>query len=145
MANAQVGNIEWGAGTIGPLATVTAYTLFPPQNITTMTNQSIPPTAVPALPSMVNRDRSSMALLVIVAADKAFNLDYQFTPDSGANWFIGQQIASSTVTVDGGTAGYTNAAVLNAQVGYEFRVQIWDTAGTSLNAAYEWRLYSDNS
>ncbi len=145
MANAQVGNIEYGAGTIGPLATVTATTLFPPQNVTTMTNQSIPATAVPALASHVNRDRSSMALLVIVAADHTFNLDYQFTPDGGANWYIGQQVASATVTVDGGLAGYTQAAVLNAQVGYEYRVQLWNSSVSNLNAAYEWRLYSDNS
>lgn len=145
MANAQVGNLEWGAGTIGPLATVTAATLFPPQNATSMTNQSIPPVAPPALTSHVNRDRSSMALLVIVAADHAFNLDYQFTPDGEANWYVGQQIASSTVTVDGGTAGYTQSAVLNVQVGFQYRVQIWNTSGSNLNAAYEWRLYSDNS
>lgn len=145
MANAQVGNIEYGAGTIGPLATVTAYTLFPPQNVTTLTNQSIPLTPVPALTSHVNRDRSSMALLVNVAADQAFHLDYQFSPDGGTNWYIGQQITSATVTVDGGTAGYTQSAVLNAQVGYQYRVQLWNTSGSNLNAAYEWRLYSDNS
>jgi hypothetical protein len=142
MANAETGAIEWGSGVFTVLGAGTGLTLVPPQA------PGIDPrngTPFPILVFFSNGDRASMAILVNVAATAAFNLDYQFTTDGGATWFIGQQIPSVTVTVDGGVAGYTQSASINVQVGYQYRVQIWNTAGGSLNGAYEWRLYSDNS
>jgi hypothetical protein len=85
-----------------------------------------------------------MSILVCCVATEAFNLDYQFTADGGATWEIGSQVASSTVTVDGGDAGYTQSARLDLIVGYQYRVQIYNNSGSTLNGKYEWRLHTDN-
>lgn len=86
-----------------------------------------------------------MGLVINVSADHAFTLDYQFTTDGGTTWYIGYQVASTTVTVDGGAAGFTQNARMDIQLGYQYRVQYYNNSGSNGAGAYEWRLYSDNA
>lgn len=141
LVNQEVGAIEYGAGSFTGLAATTALVLAPPQapGVDNRNGGNYP-----VLAAWTERDRQSMAILVNVACNGTFNLDYQFTPDNGTTWYVGSQIASTTVTVDGGAAGFTQAAQLNLQVGYQYRVQLYNTSGGNLNGAYEWRLYTDN-
>lgn len=125
------------------LATATGLVAFPPASGAADPRNGTS-TVYPVVTSITEKDRQAMALLMNVAANQTFNIDYQYTPDNGANWYVGQQIASSTVTVDGGAAGFTQAAQLNIQVGYQYRVQIYNSSGSTMNGAYEWRLYTDN-
>jgi hypothetical protein len=90
------------------------------------------------------RERQGMLILCNVACTGAFNLDYEFSPDDGATWYVGQQIASTTVTVDGATAGYTQVASMNIEVGYRWRVTIYQSTGSDKNFVYEYRYYSDS-
>lgn len=142
MANQESGAIEYGAGVFSAIATAGGIVLCPPQNPGIDSRTGVP--YYTPLWFSAN-GRGSLALVVNVAADHAFTLDYQFTPDGGTTWYIGYQIASSTVTVDGGVAGNTQSARMDIQVGYQYRVQLWNASGSNIAGAYEWRLYSDNA
>lgn len=146
LVNQETGAIEWGAGIFTGLATATPLTLFPPQKPAN-DNRTGPP-AVP-FPTNVYAStaggRGTQSIILNVAANEGFNLDYQYTTDGGTSWYIGDQVASSTVTVDGGAAGYTNVASINIQLGYQYRIQLYNNSGSTLNGTYEWRLYSDNN
>jgi hypothetical protein len=143
LVNQESGAIEWGAGIFTGLATATPLTLYPPQAPGTDNRTNLPfPTSVFASTS---GGRGTQSMVINVAANEGFNLDYQFTTDGGTTWYIGDQVASSTVTVDGGAAGYTNVASLNLQLGFQYRFQIYNNSGSTLNGVYEWRLYSDNN
>lgn len=142
MAAQANGAIEYGSAPLTGILTGTGQVLCPPVSPGTDNRTGLPYSA-PLWLSM--SDRGSLALVVSVAATQAFTLDYQFTTDAGATWYIGSQIASSTVTVDGGVAGNTQSARLDIQVGYQYRVQLYNNSGSTLAGAYEWRLYSDNA
>jgi hypothetical protein len=80
--------------------------------------------------------------VVRVSATGAFNLDYEFSTDMGTTWYVGQQVASSTITADDGTALYTQNAVMNITVGWWWRVKIYNTTGGDITAVGEWRYFS---
>jgi|ERR1700737_86374 len=143
LVNQETGTNDFGAGSFTGLGGTTALILFPPQAPGPDLRNS--GTSYPTVPFYTASGRESEALVINVAANAAFNLDYQFTTDGGTTWYVGLQVASSTVTVDGGAAGFTQSATLNIQVGYQYRVSIYNTTGGNLNGAYQWRLYSDNS
>jgi hypothetical protein len=132
------GNQNYGGGIITGLSTATAQILFPPQ---------APPVDVSGnaraiLSQQVCCDRLDSKLTLTAVSDKAFNLDYQFSPDDGTTWYTGQQVASSTITVDGATGGFVNAASITLEVGYVFRVQAYNTSGSNAAISYEWRYYN---
>jgi len=136
---ANTGQTEVGAGTITGLSTATAQTIWPPPaSITTASGAVIAPQTM-----WTCRERQGMYIEIYVVSDKAFKLDYQFTTDSGTTWYIGDQVSSATVTVDGGAAGYVNNASINIPVGYQFRCQVYQTSGGNAAFAYEYRYYSD--
>jgi hypothetical protein len=83
-----------------------------------------------------------MSLVVRVVGTGAFNLNYEFSTDQGTTWYVGQQVASSTITADDGTATYTQAANLNITVGYWWRVNIYNPGGSGITVAAEWRYFS---
>ena len=145
LANQESGAIEWGNGVFTGLESATPLTLVPPQ-APGMDNRQQPPVPFPTVPFLsTSGGRGTQSILVYVVANAAFNVNYQFTPDGGTTWATPVQNASSTVTVDGGTAGYTNAATLTVQLGFQWRVQIYSTNGSPFNGLYEWRLYSENN
>jgi hypothetical protein len=84
-------------------------------------------------------DRKSFNQVWFAQGTGAFNLDYQYTPDQGANWYIGKQVSSSTTTVDGGAAGYTQEARFVVQPGYQYRIQVYNTSAGAINIAFEHR------
>lgn len=142
MANQETGSTECGAGVFTAIGTGSGLVLFPPQAPGTdiRTNYTYP-----TLTFHSANGRGSLGIVLSAACNQAFNLDYQFTPDGGTTWYNGGQLASSTVTVDGGAAGFTQAASINLQVGYQYRVMLYNNSGSTLAGAYEWRLYSDNA
>lgn len=146
LANQESGAIEWGAGIFTGLVTATPLTLYPPQ-VPGLDNRTGPP-AVPFPTSVFASTaggRGTQSIVLNVAATHSFDLNYQYTTDGGTSWYIGDQVASGTVTVDGGVANYTNAATINIQLGYQYRFQIYNNSGSTLDGTYEWRLYSDNN
>jgi|ERR1700733_2752845 len=84
-------------------------------------------------------DRKSFNQVWFVQGTSAFNLDYMYTPDQGATWYIGKQVSSSTTTVDGGTAGYTQEARFALQPGYQYMIQVYNTSAGAINIAFEHR------
>lgn len=112
------GSIEAGNGTISNLAAGIEYTIHGPLQC---------------------YDRKSFNQVWFVQGTGAFNLDYQYTPDQGANWYIGKQVPSSTVTVDGGAAGYTQEARFVVQPGYQYRICLFNTSGGAINLTWEHR------
>src|ERR1700737_4995569 len=124
LVNQETGTNDFGAGSFTGLGGPTALILSPPQAPGPDLRNS--GTSYPTVPFYTASGRESEALVINVAANAAFNLDYQFT-------------------TDGGAAGFTQSATLNIQVGYQYRVSIYNTTGGNLNGAYQWRLYSDNS
>jgi hypothetical protein len=113
------GSKEAGAGQETGLAATTAAILFS---------------------STYTRDREAMHLTVRAAGKGTFNLNYLFSPDDGTTWLIGKQVASGTVTVDGATASYTQSAELDVQVGFNYKVELYNTSGSTLDYAFEVRL-----
>lgn len=79
--------------------------------------------------------------VVRVSADGAFRLNIVAWDDTGANSYVVKSVSSSTITVDGATAGYVNNAVIE-----DFpwpangEVQIYASGG-ALNWIADWRLY----
>lgn len=94
----------------------------------------------PSLPAFQCQDRQDMALVVRAVGDAAFHLNYEFSTDQGNTWYVGEQVASSTITADDGTSGFTQNAVMNITVGWWWRVSIYSSAGA--NIALEWRYFS---
>ena len=103
------------------------------------TGQTLVP---PNLPAFQTQDRQDMSLVVRVVSDTAFNLDYEFSTDMGTTWYVGEQVASSTITADDGTSGFTQNAVMNITVGWWWRIKIYNPGGGSINVAGEWRYFS---
>src|ERR1700689_5475397 len=68
------------------------------------------------------QDRLRTRLVIRISGTFAFNLDYQFTTDQGTTWFNTIPIPSTTITVDGATAGYTQSAEYNDDWGFQGRV-----------------------
>ena len=134
-----IGSPEAGAGTITGLATATPQTIYPyPAAITQPNGVVLQPNSA----GMVTvRERPGYYIAMNVVSDNPFKLDYQFTSDGGTTWSIGNQVASATVTVDGGAAGFVNNAQLNFPVGYQWRVQVYQTSGGNAAFNYEWRYY----
>lgn len=130
---------EAGSLTITGLPTVTAQTIFPTPIVLTLPNG----VTIPIQPLHTCRERAGYYIAVNVTSDNAFKLDYQYTTDGGTSWYVGTQVASAAVTVDGGVAGYVNNATLNIPVGYQFRVQVYNSSVSTAAYAYEWRYYSD--
>jgi hypothetical protein len=116
---------EYGAMQAFSLADVTGQTLVPPNR-----------------PAFQTQDRQDMSLVVRVSATGAFNLDYEFSTDGGTTWYVGQQVASSTITADDGTASYTQNAVMNITVGWWWRVNIYNPGGSPITVVGEWRYFS---
>lgn len=82
--------------------------------------------------------RQSMKEVVNVQASGPFNLDYQFTTDFGTTWFTGRQIASSTSGADG--TAYTNRAHAKWEPGWFFRIVIYNSGVSAIDAVYDKRL-----
>lgn len=87
------------------------------------------------------QERTNVRRILHVAATGAFRINYMFTTDGGTSWFIGEQYSSAAVTVDGGTALYTQAVNAEVHLGVDFRVQIYNPGGGSIAYAYEVREY----
>jgi hypothetical protein len=86
--------------------------------------------------------RLSLREVIDVAANAAFNLDYQFTTDGGVSWYTGKQAAAIPTTADGTT--YTFRARFKIEVGVYWRIRI--TAGAApINATFERRLIEKGS
>ncbi len=64
-----------------------------------------------------------------VAGTAAFDLNFEIDPNNDGSWYVVKQVASTTVTVDGDTASYTQAAQLVEYLGFKCRVSIYTTAG----------------
>lgn len=107
--------------------------------VPTATGQTLVP---PSLPAFQTQDRQDMSLVVRVVATGAFNLDYEFSTDMGTTWYVGEQVASSAITADDGTALYVQNATMNITVGWWWRVKIYNTTGGDITAAGEWRYFS---
>lgn len=86
-------------------------------------------------------DRLQMRIEVCVRGTTDFNLNYEFSTDQGTTWYVGEQVASATVSVDDGS-NYPKEAHGHFNVGYWWRISVWnrDTVNP-LNIAYEWRLH----
>ena len=124
-----------------------ALTLTPASGVTDGSSASLITTApnnsaVTILPGPARiTDRNGWRIIVSVAADQAFRLNYLFTPDNGTTWMVGKQVSSGTVTVDGGTAGYVKSAQLDVPLGAYFKVELYNASGSVLNGGFEYRMY----
>lgn len=116
---------EYGAMQAFSLADVTGQTLVPPNR-----------------PAFQTQDRQDMSLVVRVVGTGAFKLDYEFSTDQGTTWYVGEQVASHTITADDGTALYVQNATLNITVGWWWRVNIYNASGGAITVAGEWRYFS---
>lgn len=117
-SSASTGTEEWGNGTVTNLSGGNISVLCGPTQC---------------------YDRKSFNQVWFVQGTGAFNLDYQYTPDQGANWYIGKQVDSSTTTVDGGAAGYTQEARFAVQPGYQYRIQVYNSGSSAINLTYDHR------
>lgn len=132
MAATYYGTQEKGGGKFASLGGTTATQIFPGPD----SNGNFQP-------YQQCNERQSIGLFVSAAGKGGFNLDYMFSPDGGTTWLVGKQVASATVTVDGGTASYVNAAQLDIHVGWQFKVILYNS-GSSSDFAWEYRLYSES-
>jgi len=136
------GELDNGSGLITAVPATTGFAiLYPPQNPANNNENG--------LQYAINKykmvqDRLRTRVVIRIAGNFAFNLDYQFTTDQGTTWYQSggtDQIASSTITVDGATAGYTQAAKWDDDWGFQGRIIAFNTTGSIAAYAYEWRLY----
>lgn len=88
------------------------------------------------------KDRQDMRLIVSAAATGAFRLNYLFSPDGGTSWMIGKTVTAATVTVDGATAGYVKSAQLDIHIGYNYKIELYNIAGTTNDYAFEVREFT---
>ena len=89
-----------------------------------------------------SRDREARRVIVRVAGTQAFRLNYFEPPDFGTSYTIAKQVASSTVTVDGGTAGYTQSAELDVPLGHLYKIEVYNPNATAMNYVYDLREYT---
>ncbi len=87
--------------------------------------------------------RSALREVINVQANGPFNLDYQFTTDFGTTWYTGRQIASATTGADG--TAYTNKAHAKLDPGWFYRIIIYNSGGSTINAVFDKRLISKGS
>lgn len=99
--------------------------------------------SITGTPGYIQTQNANQRSVVRVAADQPFRLNLIITADPTVPTnYVGRQISSSAVTVDGATANYTNVAVLE-----DFswpaagRLEIYNSSGVSLNWVADWRLY----
>lgn len=82
--------------------------------------------------------RIALKEVINVQASGAFRLDYQFTTDFGTTWYTGRQIASATSAADG--TAYTNRAHAKWDTGYFYRIVIYNSGASPINAIYDKRF-----
>lgn len=116
---------EYGAMQSFALAATTAQILTPP-NFT----------------AFQTTDRQHDALKVNAVGTGVFHLNYEFSTDQGTTWYVGQQVVSAAITVDGDAAGFTQGASFDLTVGWWWRVSMYNTTAGPINVAAEWRFYS---
>ena len=86
---------------------------------------------------------ANIRLVVRVASDGPFRLNLLATanPDTPTNYVV-KQVSSSTVTVDGATAGYVNVAQIeDVPWPVAGKLQIYNPGVGSINWVADWRLY----
>ena len=86
-------------------------------------------------------DRDEMEIAVNVRATQAFHLNYEFSTDKGTTWYVGQQADSAAVSSDDGGA-YGNQANIHFDVGYWWRISVFNASGSTMDVAFEWRFHS---
>ena len=87
---------------------------------------------------LLSEFRDEFSMVVKASASDTFNLSYQFTTDGGTTWWPAKpQVNSQVVTADGG--GYTNSAIMFAEMGFQDRIVLYNTSGGTINGSYEWR------
>jgi hypothetical protein len=96
----------------------------------------------PLMTAFQTQERAAFNIVVHAAGSGIFHLNYEFSTDQGTTWYVGKQVVSATVVVDGDTATYTQAADFDISVGYWWRVSLYNTTGGSINVVAEWRYYS---
>ena len=121
MAQTLVGTNEAGGGKETTLATATAAVIRAYKT---------------------SRDREARRMAVYAAATGDFRLNYFFTPDEGTTWYIGKQVASSAVTVDGGTASYLDSATLDLPIGYAYKVELYNATVGNIDYTFDYREYT---
>lgn len=132
----NVGTPEAGAGTAAGVAGSTSQTIWPPQSQVTGPDGQV----VPVLPYAVIQDRAQAKITVRVNSTQAFRLNYFYSADLGTTFVPSvDQVASSTVNLDGGAAGYTNAAELDIDIGLYFYIAVWNTSGSPANYIFDYR------
>lgn len=89
-----------------------------------------------------NTGQEATGIVLNIAATGTFRLNYLFSNDGGTSWLVGHQESSTTVTVDGGTASYTESAAVDISVGYHYKLEIYNTSGGNIDYKYEVREYA---
>jgi hypothetical protein len=85
-------------------------------------------------------DRTQLEIKVYARGTSAFDLNYEYSTDRGTTWYVGDQRAAATVSEDDGGA-YPYQAHFHLNVGYWWRVGVYNTGGSALDIAFEWRLH----
>lgn len=86
-------------------------------------------------------DRRQYEIKVQARGTTTFNLNYEFSTDKGATWYVGEQVAAASVSIDDG-ANYAKEAHLHVNVGYWWRVSVYNTdTVNTLAVACEWRFH----
>lgn len=102
-------------------------------------------TALQVIGPKTCKDREARRLFVHAVSDVVIRLNYLFSPDSGTTWVVGKQIAASTVTVDGGTAGYVKSCELDIPIGFVYKVEVYNTTGGAAKVVWEFREYTESA
>ena len=89
------------------------------------------------------KENRPQTIVVYAASTGVFRLTYQFSPDNGTTWLVGKAQASGVVTVDGGTASYVNAAMLEVSVGYIYQIIAHQSTGGDISLGFEYREYNE--
>lgn len=117
-----IGTTEAATGTIAGIGAAGSYTLMGPWQ---------------------TPFRISLKEVISVQATGTFNLDYQFTTDFGTTWYPGPQVVSSTSFADG--TAYTQRAHMKIEPGFFWRIQVYNTSGVTIDAAFERRFVTKGS
>ena len=88
----------------------------------------------------LNKDVMATKVVVRAASTGSFRLNLFF--GDGTNWYIAKQVASSTVTVDGGTASYVASAVIDEFCPYFYKVELWNSSGSTQTIAWDQKVVS---
>jgi hypothetical protein len=113
------GAVEYGSGTLTNLSQSYGFVIVGPFQTT---------------------DRIQMRVKVLARGTSKFNLNYEFSTDQGTTWYIGEQKASTASSADDGS-DYSQDAHANFNVGYWWRICVYNTDGSTENIAFEWRLH----